>query len=191
MDLKVLNDCLKDVFKKYKISKIKQNTFLGIFSIKTFNKLDLTNIRNSCLILFIDYLNNKLGHFVCIFKIHNDLIFVDSFGMSNSFYKNNILNKYTPFKQYLSKRLQSSVTTACGAYVVFFINTILKCNYDLNKFAVIVIQYFPKQNNYIQNDKIIFRYIVQNTRISYKNCQKYFCNNKFAIKYKKCLKSIC
>ena len=162
-----------------------------MFSINSFNKLNLTNIGNACLILFIDYFNDKLGHFVCVFKIKNELIFVDSFGLDNSFYNKNIVNKYNSFKQYLSKRLQSEISTSCGGYVIFFIHIILKCNYNLNDFSKIIIENFPNKNNYVKNDKIIFKYIIYNTRISSIACQKFFCNNSFGIKYNECIKYVC
>ena len=94
-------------------------------------------------------------------------------------------------RKYISKRLQSSFSTSCGAYCILFIHIILLCDYNLNIFADIISQIFPKSNSYIENDKILFKYILQSTQMSSKDCKKYFCNSSFAIKYNKCLKLVC
>ena len=191
MDIKILQTSLKYIFEKHKLKNEKKHSYLGVFTIKSFNNLNLTNIKNACLILFIDYINEKLGHFVSIFKINNKLIWVDSYGKSVSFYKKNITNKYISFTYYLSKKIQSNISTSCGAYCVFFIHMILKCDYDLNKYAKIILKEFPETKKFIENDKKIVSYIIRNTNISSKNCKKYFCNNSFIIKYNECLQSVC
>ena len=173
-----------------KNTNYEKHTYLGIFSIKEFNNLDLRYTNNCCLIIFIDGIKKNLGHWLVICKIKKDLYWIDSFGLSPLFYKNNINNKYLKFSYYLSKRLQSRLTTICGGYCIFFIHMIFKSNYNIKQFKTILINNFHFKN-FEKNDQIIAKYILNNTLISKNKCKKYFCSTKFIINYHKCTEIVC
>ena len=116
--------------------------YLGVFTIKEYNTLDLKNKKCFSLILFISNISKNLGHFVTIFKSKNKIFFCDSFGKNITFYKKNIHN----IDFYMNIELQSKFTTVCGAYSIFFIHIISLCRYNISCFINLVLKYFNLKN---------------------------------------------
>ena len=177
------------------------HTFLGFFNLKSFYNLKLTNIKNACLILFINQINKnnlELGHWVSILifdknkKGNNNkkIVFLDSYGQNPKFYQKTRFNKYKKITNYLSIRLQGNNSTTCGAYSIFFIHIILKYDYDISTIQKIIRNIFLN-NNYTNNDKLVIQYIYTYTNISKRDCSIYFCNKDFLLNYNSCIKSLC
>ena len=165
--------------------------YLGIFTIDSFNILNIKNKKKCSLILFINNISKNLGHWVTIININHKLYFIDSYGLSPMFYNKNINNTHNKINYFLNKRLQSDSTTTCGSYAVFFIHLISYCNYNLSKFTDILINNFNFKN-LIKNDLYIIKYISKMyPYFNKKKCNKFFCNNMFLSNYKKCYKTIC
>ena len=104
MNIAEINKSFKDLFTKSKLGVLKK-TYLGVYSLDSFNKIPLKNYTYCSIILFIDNITLNLGHWVCLFKIHNDLFFIDSFGKKPFFYKKTITNKYLRINYYIKKKI--------------------------------------------------------------------------------------
>ena len=138
MDNILINNIFKNISIKY--------NYLGIFSIKDLSNLNINLYENFSLILFIENISPKLGHWVSVFKIKNKIFFLDSFGFHPNIYKINLkkifkINKEINF-YFLKYRLQGDNTTTCGAYAVHFINRILSCDYSIYCFITLFFKGF-------------------------------------------------
>lgn len=181
---------IKKIFNHMKRKEISKY-YLGIFSIKNFNELDIRSLGQFSLILFIDNISKHLGHWVTVVKASGKLIFLDSYGHKPAFYKKKIRNRYSSFNRYLKSRLQSDFSTTCGAYCVFLIDLISHSRYDISRFTETFLNIF-KGKNLIVNDKYIVRYIFNvYPRIKNKRCVSLFCNAKFITNFKKCIMNVC
>lgn len=176
---------------EYILNNEHKKHYLGIFTIDSFNILNIKNKKKCSLILFINNISKNLGHWVTIININHKLYFIDSYGLSPMFYNKSINNIHNKINYFLNKRLQSDSTTTCGSYTVFFIHLISYCNYNLSKFADILINNFNFKN-LIKNDLYIIKYISKMyPYFNKRKCNKFFCNNMFLSNYKKCYKTIC
>ena len=189
MNVTEIDKSVKDLFAKSKLGRLK-NTYLGVFLLNSFKNLPLTNYKFCSLIIFIDNLSKNLGHWVCLFKIHNNLYFIDSFGKKPLFYKKTITNRYLKCNYYMKKRFQGNNSTVCGAYVIFFIYNIIKFKYDINNFqSHIRTNLHPTK--YTLNDRIIVNFIMDNTSYSLTQCEHLFCSKKFIVNIALCKKTLC
>ena len=107
MDTSIINKILQHVNNK-EVNKY----YLGVFSIEEYNKLDTRKLDKFSLILFINNIESNLGHFVSLFKSRNKIYFCDSYGHNVKHYRRNIKN----VNFYLKIRLQSNLSTSCGAF---------------------------------------------------------------------------
>ena len=176
---------------EYILKKNYKKKYLGIFTIESFNILDLRKREKCSLILFINNVSRNLGHWVVVININYKLYFIDSYGLSPVFYNKNIKNNYSKINYFLSSRLQSDSTTTCGSYAIFFIHLISYCKYDILEFTDIFLKVF-NFNNLIKNDIYIIKYVSKMyPHFNKRKCNKFFCNNKFLSNYKKCSKMMC
>ena len=189
MNIAEINKSFKDLFTKSKLGILKK-TYLGVYSLDSFNKIPLKNYTYCSIILFIDNITLNLGHWVCLFKIHNDLFFIDSFGKKPFFYKKTITNKYLRINHYMKKRFQGSNSTVCGSYVIFFIYNIIKCKYNINSFQSHILNKLYS-TNFTNNDKFVVQFILNNTSYSLTQCERLFCSKKIILNLELCKKKLC
>lgn len=162
--------------------------YLGVFTIKEYNTLDLKNKKYFSLILFISNISKNLGHFVTIFKSKNKIFFCDSYGKNLKYYKIKIKN----INFFLDYKLQSKNTTICGAYSIFFVHLISLCKYKITCFKKIFLNFFNLKKKVFLNDKYIKNYIfLIYPKLNNKDCKHLFCNKNFIINYQKCQKILC
>ena len=177
-----------DSILKY-VLKNKYTHFLGIFTLNEFKSLKIKKKR-CALILFIDTISLKKGHWVCILKINKNLYFMDSYGLNPQLYHKKIENKYLNIKYYFLYRLQSNYSTICGLYTIFFIHLIITSNFNLKWFTNIVNNTFTKSK--LNNDRKMVSYIKKiYPFFTKKHCIKYFCNPDFILNFKFCTTKIC
>ena len=92
---------------------------------------------------------------------------------------------------YLNLQIQSKYTTTCGAYVIFFIQTIILCKYNILCFKKKIINHLNHKNK-IKNDHFITQYIYSHFKNNLSiNCEKLFCHSKFIINRGHCVESLC
>ena len=189
MNVAEIDKSIKDLFIKAKLGHLK-NTYLGVYLLNSFKDLPLNNYTCCSLILFIDNISQNLGHWVCLFKIHNNLFFIDSFGKKPFFYKKTITNRYLKCNYYMKKRFQGNNSTVCGGYVIFFIYNIIKFKYDINNFQSYICNNLHS-TKYTLNDRIVVKFIMNNTPYSLTQCEHLFCSKKFIANVKLCKKTLC
>ena len=181
MDTSIINKILQHINNK-EVSKY----YLGVFSIEEYNKLDIRKLDKFSLILFINNIDTNLGHFVSLFKSGNKIYFCDSYGHNVKHYRRNIKN----VSFYLKIRLQSNLSTSCGAFSIFFIHLISACKFDVFCFSDTFSKLF--KFNFIKNEKYIIKYIFSiYPKLNKKHCNNLFCNKHFLTNYKKCVKKLC
>ena len=188
MDNIIIKQILNHLNHKY----IKQY-YLGVYSVRAFNRLNIRNFDRFSLILFISNVITTLGHWIVIIKTGKHLFFCDSFGHSPRFYKK-INNPYLEFDFYFNWKLQNDSTTICGGYAIFFIHLISACHFDIQCFANKIQDIFKysQQKKSFYNDKIIVKYIFKiYPHISKEKCKTLFCNTKFIINPKQCSNALC
>ena len=186
-----MDDIDIEIYLKYILKGRSEQHYLGIFTIDSFNILDIRGRKNCSLILFIDNVSKNLGHWVSVIKINYKLYFIDSYGLPPTFYNKNIKNVYSEINYFLNTCLQSNLTTTCGSYAVFFIHLISYCKYNLTVFTDIFFNNFNFLN-LLKNDLYIIKYISKvYPYFNKKKCNRFFCNNMFLSNYKKCHESIC
>ena len=161
--------------------------YLGVFSIGQYNKLDIHKFNKFSLILFINNIESNLGHFVSLFKSGNKIYFCDSYGHNVKYYKKNIKN----VNFYLKIRLQSNLSTSCGAFAIFFIHLISVCKFDVFCFSNTFSKMF-KFKSLIKIEKYIIKYVFSiYPKLNKKDCKYSFCSKHFLINYKKCFEKLC
>ena len=184
MEEDTINSILKYVLKS------KHSQFLGVFTLKQFKSLKIKN-KKCALILFIDTINSKKGHWVTIIKINKILYFMDSYGLSPNSYMKKIGNQYVDIKYYFLYRLQTNFSTICGVYAIFFVHLIIACEFNLAPFANAIIDTFNKFK-FKENDRKMKKYIFKAYPFfDRKQCKNLFCNSNFTINFKKCYESLC
>ena len=189
MNVAEIDKSIKDLFTKSNLGILK-NTYLGVYLPSSFKNIPLKNYTYCSLILFIDNISQNLGHWVCLFKIHNNLFFIDSFGKKTFFYKKKITNKYLKFNHYMKKKIQGNNSTVCGAYAIFFIYNMIKFKYNINSFQSYIHNKLHS-TKYTLNDKIIVKFIMNNTSYSLTQCEHLFCSKNFIINLNLCKKTLC
>ena len=125
-----------------------------------------------------------------VFKTKHKIYFCDSYGYEVDYYKKNIKNKYCNINFYLKIRLQSNLSTSCGAFSIFFIHLISICKYDIFCFNDIFIKIFQFKS-LIEKEKYIIKYIFSIYPKLNKKRNNLFCNKLFLTNYKKCVRKLC
>ena len=134
-----------------------------------------------------------MGHWVTIFKIKNEIYFLDSFGLHPQMYNFDLKlvfkSKVKYAYYYLNLQTQSDESSACGAYIIFFIHTIVLCKYS---FSCLKKKKKIRHSNNLLNDHFIVQYIYEHFKdILPYNCQQLFCNSNFIINRNKCMQYVC
>ena len=171
------------------------DNYLGVFTISQLYDINFDHLRYTVIILFIDNISKKLGHWTSIIKINKKIYFLDSFGLNPKLYNLNlkrIFNSRVTYNYYyLNKKTQSEESSGCGAYVVFYIHTLVRCKYRISCFKKSILQNLRHENTLL-NDHFIYLYVSKhfNDILPY-TCKQLFCNTKFIINRKSCIKHIC
>ena len=171
------------------------NNYLGIFTPSQLNYVNIDRYNHLILILFIPNISKTYGHWCCLIKIKKVLYFLDSFGLNPDLYnfnlKHNLKTKKKYLYYYLNLQIQSNYTTVCGAYAIYFIHTLILCKYNINCLKKEIIRHL-KNKNKLKNDYFIIQYMYNNFKKDLPfNCQNIFCNDKFIIKRKLCIETLC
>ena len=171
--------------------------YLGIFTKSQLKKKNiiLDYYENAYLILFIDNISRRLGHWVTVLKLRSRIYFLDSFGFHPKIYNLNLKHIFRSKVEYdfffINLPLQSDRSTTCGAYVIYFIKNISICNFNILCFEKNVLKHFKNRNKQL-NDQFVIKFIYDNFyHILPFNCKKMFCNDEFIIDRKRCMKDIC
>ena len=166
----------------------KFKNYLGVFTIKEYNTLNLKKKKQFSLILFISNISKNLGHFVTVFKSENEIFFCDSYGKNVTFYKKKIKN----INFYLNYKLQSNNSTICGGYSIFFVHLISLCKYKITCFKKIFLNFFNfKSKRKFLNDIFIKNYLFLIYPKLNNKCKYLFCNKNVIINYQNCEKILC
>ena len=188
MDNITISHILKKIIKK-------KDNYLGIFTPPQLNHISIDKYKCLILILFIPNISKNYGHWTSIVKIRNKFYFLDSFGLKPKLYHIYFKNAFKTKKiydfYYLNFQIQSKYATTCGAYVIFFIQTIILCKYSIPCFKKKIINHL-KHKIKIKNDRFIIQYMYTHFKNNLSiNCEKLFCNNKFIINRGRCVESLC
>ena len=188
MDNITISHILKKIIKK-------NDNYLGIFTPPQLKHISIDKYKCLILILFIPNISKNYGHWTSILKIRNKFYFLDSFGLNpklNHIYFKNIFKTKKIYNfYYLNLQIQSKYTTTCGAYVIFFIQTIILCKYNITCFKKKNHISFKAQKK-IKNDHFIIQYMYSHFKNNLSvNCEKLFCHSEFIINRGHCVESIC
>ena len=129
-----------------------------------------------------------MGHWVFFGKLSGRLIYFDSFNIPPGSYSEvfgRLVTEYKDKKRFLniSKRLQSSTSLVCGAYMLWLVSVLSSEGLEGTVHAIGT--YFSEDRN--SNDKKVLRYVYTHFRLP--DCRRVFCDG--VTEYLTCVKRYC